>query len=122
METIAILGTGLMGSSLGLALKKRGVPVRIHAYARRTEIREAVMNRCAADAVFSDPAAAVKDAALVVFCVPVLTIPELARSCRSGLKPGTVVTDVGSTKACLNELMEDALAGTGACFIGSHPI
>jgi prephenate dehydrogenase len=122
METIAILGTGLMGSSLGLALRKRGVPVRIHAYARRPEIREAALNLGIADTVFSDPAEAVKQANLIVLCVPVLTIPELAKACRAGLKSGAILTDVGSTKGCLNHLMADALAGTGAEFVGSHPI
>lgn len=122
METIAILGTGLMGSSLGLALKKRGVPMRIHVYARRAETREAALDLGIADTVFSDPAEAVKGADLAVLCVPVLTIPELAKACRSGLKPGAILTDVGSTKACVNELMIKALAGTGAEFIGSHPI
>jgi prephenate dehydrogenase len=122
MKTIAILGTGLMGSSLGLALKKRGVPVRVHAYARRAETRKAAMNLGVADAVFDDPAKAVKDADLVVLCVPVLTISELAKACRVGLKPGAILTDVGSTKACLNELMAEALAGVDVEFIGSHPI
>jgi len=111
-----------MGSSLGLALRKRNVPVRIHAYARRSEIREAALNLGVADAVFDDPADAVKDADLVVLCVPVLTIPELAKSCRAGLRPGMILTDVGSTKACLNKLMSEALTGTGVEFIGSHPI
>ncbi len=111
-----------MGASLGLALKKRGVPVRIHAYARRPETRQAALKLAIADAVFADPVEAVKGADLVVFCVPVLTIPELAKACRAGLKQGAIVTDVGSTKACLNELMAEVLAGTGAEFIGSHPI
>jgi prephenate dehydrogenase len=122
MKTIAILGTGLMGSSLGLALKTRGVPVRIHAYARRAATRAAAMNLGIADAVFDDPAKAVKDADLVVLCVPVLTIPKLAKACRTGLKPGAILTDVGSTKACLDKLMAEALAGAGVEFIGSHPI
>jgi prephenate dehydrogenase len=122
MKTIAIIGTGLMGSSLGLALKKRRVPVRIHAYARRAETRAAALKLGMADAVFNTPEKAVEGADLVVLCVPVLTIPELAKACRSGFKTGVIVTDVGSTKACLNELMADALAGTDAVFIGSHPI
>lgn len=122
METIAILGTGLMGSSLGLALKKRGVPVRIHAYARRAETREAALNLGVADTVFADPAEAVSGADLVVFCVPVLKIPKLSKACRAGLKPGAILTDVGSTKEELNRLMLDALEETGAQFIGSHPI
>lgn len=122
METIAILGTGLMGSSLGLALRKRGVPVRLHVYARRAETREAALNLGIADAVFFDPLEAVKDADLVVFCVPVLTIPELAKVCLPGLKPCAVLTDVGSTKGELNNRMSDLLAGSRAEFVGSHPI
>jgi prephenate dehydrogenase len=118
METIAILGTGLMGSSLGLALKKRGVPVRIHAYARRAETREAALKLGVADAVFSDPAEAVRGAGLVVLCVPVLTIPELAKACLPGLSPGAVLTDVGSTKAGIEKQMKTL----GVNFAGSHPI
>jgi len=122
METIAIVGTGLMGSSLGLALRKRGVPVRIHVYARRAETREAALNLGIADAVFADPVEAVRNADLIVFCLPVLTIPEVAKACLSGLKPCAVLTDVGSTKAELNNRLSDLLAGSGAEFVGSHPI
>jgi prephenate dehydrogenase len=122
MQTIAILGSGLMGSSLGLALRKRNVPVRIHVYARRHETREAALKLGVADAVFADPAMAVKDADIVVLCVPVLTIPELAKACRDGLKPGAIMTDVGSTKEELNRLMICALEGMNVKFIGSHPI
>jgi cyclohexadieny/prephenate dehydrogenase len=122
METLTILGMGLMGSSLGLALKKRGVPVRIHVYARREETRKAALDLGVADAVFADPAEAVRGAGLVVFCLPVLTIPELAQACRTGLKPGAILTDVGSTKEELNRLMRCALEGTQTEFIGSHPI
>ena len=122
MKTIALMGLGLMGSSLGLALKKRGADVNIHAYARRAETRDAALALGAADAVFSDPSEAVKDADLIVFCVPILTIPELAKACLSGLKRGAILTDVGSTKAELSVSMGELLAGTGAVFVGSHPI
>jgi len=122
MDCIALLGTGLMGSSLGLALKKRSVPVRIQAYARRAETRALALERGVADAVFDDPADAVRGAGMVVLCVPVLAIPGLAEACRAGLAAGTLVTDVGSTKGSLNARMAEVLAGTGAEFIGSHPI
>jgi len=122
MKTIAIMGLGLMGSSLGLALKKRGVPVEVRAYARRAETRDAALKIGAADAAFDDPAEAVTGADLVVFCVPILTIPELAKACLPGLSPEAVLTDVGSTKAELATLMEELLDGTDAVFVGSHPI
>ncbi|MCU0858698.1 MAG: prephenate dehydrogenase/arogenate dehydrogenase family protein [Pontiellaceae bacterium] len=122
MQTISILGSGLMGSSLGLALKKRGMPVRVHVYARREETRAAALELGVADAVFADPADAVKDAGLAVLCVPVLTIPMLAKACLPGLKAGAVLTDVGSTKAELVRQIEKILSGTGAVFVGSHPI
>lgn len=111
-----------MGSSLGLALKARCPDVRIQAFARREETRALVLERGAADAVYADPAAAVAGADVVVFCVPVLTIHELAKACLPGLKPGAILTDVGSTKGELNRLMTDVLAGSEAVFVGSHPI
>lgn len=122
MKTIAIIGLGLMGSSLGLALKRRGVPLHIRAYARRAETRDAAQRRGAVDAVFDDPAEAVKGANLVIFCLPVLTIPELAKASLPGLDSTAVLTDVGSTKAELALQMEVLLDGTGAVFVGSHPI
>ncbi len=122
MKTIAIMGLGLMGSSLGLALKKRGVPMEVRACARRTETCEAALKIGAADRVFDDPAEAVKGADMIVFCVPILTIPKLAKACLPGLSPEAILTDVGSTKAELAVLMDELLAGSDAVFVGSHPI
>ena len=79
MKTIAIMGLGLMGSSLGLALKKREVPMIIRAYARRAETRDAALQGGVADHVFDDPAEAVRGAELIIFCVPILMIPKLAK-------------------------------------------
>ena len=111
-----------MGSSLGLALKNRRIPVEVRAYARRQETREEAVRLGVADDVLADPVDAVRGVDLVVLCVPVQTIPALASACRDGLKAGAVITDVGSTKACLNVEMAEALAGSDAVFVGSHPI
>jgi len=75
-----------------------------------------------ADAIFDDPVEAVRGADMVVFCVPILTIPELAKACLSGLNPEAILTDVGSTKAELTTVMNNLLSETEACFLGSHPI
>ncbi len=122
MKTIAILGMGLMGSSLGLALKQRGSSVRIQAYARRADTCNRALELGAVDEFFTTPAAAVADADIVVLCVPILSIAELVKEMIQALKPGAVVTDVGSTKVELLALMNDLFAGRDACFVGSHPI
>ncbi|WFB37039.1 (d)CMP kinase [Kiritimatiellota bacterium B12222] len=122
MKTIALLGVGLMGGSIGLALRNRGIPLRIQAYARREETRNETLSRGIADAVYDHPAEAVRDADLVIVCVPVCAIPDLIALAKPGLKPGAVVTDVGSTKAWLASACTEALAGCDALFVGSHPM
>lgn len=120
--TVAILGLGLMGASLGLALKKRGVEVRIQGYARRAETCEAAQERGVVDAADTDPAAAVDGADVVVICVPIWSIATLAEQILPALKPGAVVTDVGSTKSELVARMETLFAESDASFVASHPI
>ena len=121
MDKVAILGLGLMGGALGLALKAR-CGVTVTGYARREATRLEALRLKAVDAVFADPAEAVRDADLAVLCVPVCSMPALAAACRGGLKPGCLVTDVGSTKALLTEEIRLSLRGSAAGFVGSHPI
>ena len=121
MDKVAILGLGLMGGALGLALKARG-GVTVAGYARREATRAEAVRLQAVDAVFADPVEAVRGADLVVLCVPVFSMQALAAACRTGLQPGCLVTDVGSTKALLTEHIRQALHGSGAVFVGSHPI
>jgi prephenate dehydrogenase len=123
MKRIAILGLGLMGGSLGLALKSReSAGVTIRGYARRPETRNLALKLNAMDEVFDDPAKAVEDADVVILCVPILAIPDLVAKCKGSLKRGCLVTDVGSTKAQLAERIEPLLKGTGVVFVGSHPL
>ena len=121
-QNIAILGYGLMGASLALGLKKRGFSGRILGYARREETRQQALNTGAADAVFSDPSEAVREADIVVVCVPIWAIAQLAEEIIPALKPGAVVTDVGSTKSELLKTMAPLFKNSPANFIGSHPI
>lgn len=122
MTTVTLLGMGLMGGAIGLALKQRREQVEIRAYARRKETRDEALRRGMADAVFDDPAAAVRGASLVIACVPVCQIPGLMAQALPGLSPDAVVTDVGSTKAWLQAEMRHLLQGHGAEFVGSHPM
>ena len=111
-----------MGGSLGLALKRREFPGTIVGYARRSATREYALEKVIVDEAFDDPAAAVREADLVVVCLPILATVDLVRDCRDGLRRGCLLTDVGSTKAEMVRGIEDALEGTGAVFVGSHPI
>ncbi len=121
-SSVAILGLGLMGGSLGLALRARGFRGRIAGFARREVVRDQALRRGAVDAVYDHPVAAVRGAELVVLCVPVLTIPALAEICAPGLSEDAVVTDVGSTKAWVMRSVRAALAKYAHRFVGSHPI
>jgi len=120
IESVTIVGMGLMGGSLGLALRARKVAVR--GYARRAEARQQALAGGFVDTVHDSASAAVAGADLVVLCTPVLTMPALARDIRDALKPGCIVTDVGSTKQWLAGELQSALAGSGAVYVGSHPM
>lgn len=122
MKRLAIVGLGLMGGALGLAVRRRGLPWTVAAFARRPETRALALRMEAAHEVFATPEQAVRNADFVVFSLPVLAIPALAVQCRAELKPGAVVTDVASTKAELVATLDDVFKGLPVGYAGSHPI
>jgi len=119
---IAILGLGLMGSSLALGLRKYGFAGTLTAYARREETRAQALDSGLVGAVFADPAEAVNGADIVVICVPIWSIAQLAGQIIDSLKCGAVVTDVGSTKSELLKTLALLFEHSDAHFVGSHPI
>ncbi len=117
---ISIIGLGLMGASLAMALRKRGYAGRLVAYARKEETRREALERGMVDEAHDDPDSAVKDASMVVLCAPIRACADLAADIAPVLKPETLVTDVGSTKGWICRQMAGILRqGT---FVGSHPI
>ena len=74
MNKIAIIGLGLMGGSLGLAVKRKKPAQSVCGYARREENRKAALELGAVDTAFDTPEAAVAGAGFVVFCLPVSII------------------------------------------------
>ena len=117
---ISIVGLGLMGASLAMALRKRGYAGRLVAYARKEETRREALARGIADEAFDDPDAAIGAATLVVLCAPIRSCAELAVDVAPALKPGALVTDVGSTKGWICRQMAGILPP--GVFVGSHPI
>ena len=122
MEQIAIIGLGLMGASLGLGLKASGFGGRVVGYARRGETREFAKAHEMVDDVVESPIDAAKHSDLVVVCVPIVSIEGVIRDMLPGIKPGCILTDVGSTKAHLANRITSIVSEHHAFFIGSHPI
>ncbi len=111
-----------MGGSLGLALKARAASVEVCGYTRSAGRGRLALKRKAIDRLARTPVEAVEGADVVVLCAPVMALAEQLRSCRPGLRPGVVLTDVGSTKQHVCHELAPIAAEAGAQFVGSHPI
>ncbi|MGD9873349.1 MAG: prephenate dehydrogenase [Kiritimatiellia bacterium] len=122
MQRIAIIGTGLMGGSLGLALKAFGKPYQVSAWSRKSAEREKALRLGVCDEVFQTPEETVADADISVFCTSVSSISPLIEQCMGNFKGGSLVTDVGSTKTDIVRRCETVFAGKPFNFIGSHPM
>jgi len=121
-QQITILGPGLLGASLAMALKERGLAARAVTWSRRPESRAKCLNQSWCDAVFDSPEKAVVGSDLVVICTPVQTIVPLLVQIRPALDAEALITDVGSTKSLICREARSALEGHSATFLGAHPM
>ncbi len=117
----AIIGVGLIGGSLGMILRRKGLASRVIGVGRRIENLKTAVELGAIDRYVVDPKDGVKDADLVVLATPVDTYDRHLKEWASCLKSGTIVTDVGSIKGGLVEQSERAMPA-GVHFVGGHPI
>ncbi|HOQ28058.1 MAG TPA: prephenate dehydrogenase [Armatimonadota bacterium] len=118
-SSICIIGMGLLGGSLGMALKQRGLARRVVGVARRPEALERARELGSIDEGGLDATAAVAGADLTFLCVPVLAITRLLPLLAPHVRAGGVVTDVGSTKTAIVDAGESVLPGR---FLGGHPM
>jgi prephenate dehydrogenase len=119
-ERIAVIGLGLLGGSVGLAARSRGLARQVLGSTRSEVARRRALASGAVDAL-ADPEAAVAGAELVVLATPVGAMPQVVRRLAPGLEPGAVLTDVGSVKAPLHETLPGLLP-PGTSYVGSHPM
>jgi cyclohexadieny/prephenate dehydrogenase len=98
-ERVAFIGIGHIGSSLARVVLRDKLAGRITACANRAETLETVKRLKLADSVTTDPAAAVKDADLVVLATPLSAYGAVAQAIAPALRPGAILTDVGSVKS-----------------------
>jgi len=120
MKRIAILGPGLIGGSIALRLRRLGGS-HVTLWARRTEAVSEVIASACADEATADLSAAVKDADLVVLCVPVGAMAGVVSAMLPAIRPDCVITDVGSVKGPVLAELRPLLEGRGR-FVGSHPM
>jgi prephenate dehydrogenase len=120
LRTVAIIGMGVIGGSLALALKQKHPGITVIACARETALAAARKKGCA-DVYTSSVADAVAPADCVFICTPVHTILELLPEIAAAVQPHTIVTDVGSTKEAVC-LYAKKLFRTNGVFIGGHPM
>ena len=120
IKQITVCGVGLIGGSLGLALRKAGYTGKIVGHGRPVTLEKAV-NRGVIDSGTPTLAEAVADADVVYLSTPILNILELMEKLPSLIKAGALVTDAGSTKGVISEKGEAWFHGRGV-FVGGHPM
>lgn len=120
VEHIAIIGLGLIGSSIARAVQKFLPGVRLSAYDIDEGVREKALQIGLADRVAHQPADAVAGADLIILCVPVGSMKAAAQSIAGHLQQGALVSDVGSSKVAVAALLREALPH--ARIIPAHPV
>lgn len=118
---IALIGLGLIGSSIARAVKQLNLAGTIVAIDRSEAVVARVRELQIADEATTDFAAGVTDADLVILCVPVGVCGAVAEAMKPGLKPGCIVSDVGSVKASVVAQVQPHLP-EGVHFVPAHPV
>ena len=118
---IAIIGLGLIGGSLGLAIRRANIPdLEVAGTARSRDTVRRAKRGGAIDVECDSPAEAARGAHLVIVASPILTIPNIFAEIAPVLEQGAVVTDVASTKARVARWARELPANVH--FVGGHPM
>jgi len=118
---VAVIGVGLIGGSLGLAIKERRLAREVVGYSQRQSSLAAAMKNKVVDHVSHDVKKAVANADLVILSTPVSVIANLLKTIGPFLKRNCIVTDVGSTKVSIVNVAHQHLPPY-VSFVGSHPM
>jgi prephenate dehydrogenase len=121
MPTLAIVGVGLMGGSVALAARRRGIVDHILGVDQQPAVLAGACRAGILDEACPDLTDAAGQADILVFCTPVNLIPTQVLAAAPACRPGALLTDVGSTKAGIVQALQDRLP-SGIAFVGSHPL
>ena len=118
---ISVIGLGLIGSSISLAIKKNKIANKVIGYSRSNRTRKAANKLNLVDTVVNNLIKSVKGSDLIIICTPLSIYPKIIREIMPHLKKNSIVTDVGSAKSTtINEVSD--LFGKCVEFIPAHPI
>jgi len=120
-DRVALIGLGLIASSLGHAIRRQGLAGHVAGHAKTEATREAALQIGFCQSVHATAAEAVRDADLVVLAVPVGAMGAVAAEIAQHLKPGATVTDVGSVKQAVVDAVAPHLPA-GVHFVPGHPL
>lgn len=120
-DRVALIGLGLIAGSMFHAMKRAGLAGEVTGFARSPETRDIAREIGLCDRVCDSAAEAVAGADLVVLCVPVGAMGQVAHDIAPALKPGATVTDVGSVKRAVIEAVAPHIP-QGVHFVPGHPL
>ena len=120
-EKVCIVGLGLIGGSIGLAIKRSNISNQITGYARSNSTLERAIELGLVDSVKDNLEEAVNNSDLVILATPLSTFRELVEEMSPFLKKGCIITDTGSAKLTVIEDLKDILPN-GVEFVPGHPI
>jgi prephenate dehydrogenase len=118
---VGVLGTGLIGGSLGLALRAEGAAGRVIGFDADADMLQGALNKGAVEDAAGSVAELAAACDLIFIAVPVRAIPEALTQAAPALRDGTTLSDVGSVKERVVEAARDILP-PGCHFIGGHPL
>ena len=119
-QHVAIIGLGLLGGSIGLAVQEHIPGTITSGYDNDPAVRRRARERGLAGTIHDDITDAVRGADLVILCVPVGAIGAAAEAIRDALRLDAIVSDVGSSKSTIARTLAEALPGH--CVIPAHPV
>ncbi|MFW5451605.1 MAG: prephenate dehydrogenase [Methylophagaceae bacterium] len=122
IKRLAIIGVGLIGGSLSLALKKAGVVGDVVGFSRTDSVRDEALKLGVIDRAANSVADAVKNADMVFLAVPMAAMESVLSELSEHVSSGAIITDGGSAKAQVVEVARKALGNKFSQFVPGHPI
>ena len=122
INKITIIGVGLIGGSLARALKERNLAKVVFGYGRDQSRLEEAQKSNVIDAFSTNIKEAIDEANIVVIATPVGTFKDILHQIEPLISSNVIITDVGSTKSDIVNIVNDVLKDNSSCFIPAHPI